>query len=307
MAGKGGVGKTTVAAALARMAAEADLTALLIELEGKPGLHRAFGGQDPLDYQESQLLGGDGPGGPRPAHHPRRRAARIPGRPRAPAHLQTPRLDGRHRRGLDRDPRHPRRPGARQGQAAGAPAGRRPDRGRRTGHRACGDVPHVRQRAARRGPLGPAAGPGSRRARDARRPGALPGPPRDAPRGDARERDHRGRLPAGRSRRRAAGTGRRELLRSTARGVERTPARRTTGPSRASTRRRSPPSSPPASSRVHRHGLQTEQVARLGRELPLPQLRLPTIWTNTVGPAELGLLSAALEREVGRLAEGPPS
>jgi len=62
VAGKGGVGKTTVAATLGRLAAEAGLSALLVELEGKPGLHRAFGGTDPLDYQESQLLGDNGSG-----------------------------------------------------------------------------------------------------------------------------------------------------------------------------------------------------------------------------------------------------
>ncbi|MGH9034794.1 MAG: ArsA family ATPase [Acidimicrobiia bacterium] len=43
VAGKGGVGKTTVAAALATAAARAGRSALLIELEGKSGVAAAFG------------------------------------------------------------------------------------------------------------------------------------------------------------------------------------------------------------------------------------------------------------------------
>src|SRR5579875_2314642 len=43
VAGKGGVGKTTVSAALARMAADHGLSVLLVELEGRPGLAAAFG------------------------------------------------------------------------------------------------------------------------------------------------------------------------------------------------------------------------------------------------------------------------
>ncbi len=43
VAGKGGVGKTTVAAALATAAARAGRTALLVELEGKSGLAATFG------------------------------------------------------------------------------------------------------------------------------------------------------------------------------------------------------------------------------------------------------------------------
>ena len=43
VAGKGGVGKTTITAALARMAARAGLSVLVVELEGKPGVSAAFG------------------------------------------------------------------------------------------------------------------------------------------------------------------------------------------------------------------------------------------------------------------------
>ncbi|HVE94839.1 MAG TPA: ArsA-related P-loop ATPase [Acidimicrobiales bacterium] len=59
VAGKGGVGKTTVTAALARMAADAGLTALIVEVEGKSGLAAAFGHDDTvLDYNEIELSPG---------------------------------------------------------------------------------------------------------------------------------------------------------------------------------------------------------------------------------------------------------
>jgi dethiobiotin synthetase len=57
VAGKGGVGKTTVTAALARMAARAGLSTLIVEVEGKSGLAAAFGAP-PLDYTESVLAHG---------------------------------------------------------------------------------------------------------------------------------------------------------------------------------------------------------------------------------------------------------
>ena len=64
VAGKGGVGKTTVSAALARLAARSGLTTLIVEVEGKSGLPALFGRTDPLTYHETVLLpaGGAGPG-----------------------------------------------------------------------------------------------------------------------------------------------------------------------------------------------------------------------------------------------------
>ena len=56
VAGKGGVGKTTICAALARMAAEAGLAVLVVELEGKVGLALAFGDERPLEYEGSVLM-----------------------------------------------------------------------------------------------------------------------------------------------------------------------------------------------------------------------------------------------------------
>jgi len=55
VAGKGGVGKTTVTAALARRAAQAGLTTLVVELEGRSGLSELFG-QPALGYEPSVLV-----------------------------------------------------------------------------------------------------------------------------------------------------------------------------------------------------------------------------------------------------------
>ncbi len=55
VAGKGGVGKTTMVAAFAHMAASAGLSVLVVELEGRPGVASAFGVRDPLGYAGSVL------------------------------------------------------------------------------------------------------------------------------------------------------------------------------------------------------------------------------------------------------------
>jgi anion-transporting ArsA/GET3 family ATPase len=55
VAGKGGVGKTTMAAALARMASRAGRSVLIVELEGKSGITGAFGLADDLGYEEVEL------------------------------------------------------------------------------------------------------------------------------------------------------------------------------------------------------------------------------------------------------------
>jgi len=54
VAGKGGVGKTTVSAALAVMASNAGLDTLIVEVEGKTGLGAAFG-RGELSYDEVEL------------------------------------------------------------------------------------------------------------------------------------------------------------------------------------------------------------------------------------------------------------
>ena len=55
VAGKGGVGKTTMTAALAKMAAGAGRSVLIVELEGKSGITAAFGRHGDLGYEEVLL------------------------------------------------------------------------------------------------------------------------------------------------------------------------------------------------------------------------------------------------------------
>lgn len=62
VAGKGGVGKSTVSAALARTAARAGLSTLVIEVEGKSGLSTLFG-RGEFGYDEVVLSPGGGPTG----------------------------------------------------------------------------------------------------------------------------------------------------------------------------------------------------------------------------------------------------
>jgi len=57
VAGKGGVGKTTVTAALAAAAARVGASVLIIEVEGKSGLAACFA-QPPLTYEEAELQPG---------------------------------------------------------------------------------------------------------------------------------------------------------------------------------------------------------------------------------------------------------
>jgi anion-transporting ArsA/GET3 family ATPase len=72
VAGKGGVGKTTMTAALARMAAGAGKSVLIVELEGKSGITAAFGINGDLGYEEVLLApalpggraGSEGPSAP---------------------------------------------------------------------------------------------------------------------------------------------------------------------------------------------------------------------------------------------------
>lgn len=63
VAGKGGVGKTTVTATLGLAASMSGLRTLIVELEGKTGITSMFG-SDQLSFDELELIGaGDGHGG----------------------------------------------------------------------------------------------------------------------------------------------------------------------------------------------------------------------------------------------------
>jgi anion-transporting ArsA/GET3 family ATPase len=67
VAGKGGVGKTTVSAALGYHAAASGIDTLIVEVEGKSGLTALFDRDEPLGYQEIVLSepGQAGPGSAR--------------------------------------------------------------------------------------------------------------------------------------------------------------------------------------------------------------------------------------------------
>jgi len=63
VAGKGGVGKTTVSAVIAKMASDAGLRTLLVEIERRSGLDGLFGRTSLLGYHETVLVpAGPGPG-----------------------------------------------------------------------------------------------------------------------------------------------------------------------------------------------------------------------------------------------------
>jgi hypothetical protein len=51
--------------------------------------------------------------------------------------------------------------------------------------------------------------------------------------------------------------------------------------------------------------LQAEQIGRLEEQLPLPQLRLPFLFTTDIGPRDLDALAAALLAEIDALAGLP--
>jgi anion-transporting ArsA/GET3 family ATPase len=304
VAGKGGVGKTTVAATLARLAAETGLSALLVELEGKPGLHRAFGGHDPLDYQESQLFGDDGPGVRARritpddalleylADHGLRRISKrlvstgvidvvstaIPG-------IRDVLVLGKVKQ-LERQP-------AADLIVVDAPA---------TGHAvtfltsASGLLD-----AARSGPLRVQAAEVLEMLGDPQRCRVLLVTlPEEMPVSETIEAAYQLEDRAGVQ----LGPVVVNCFEPLPEGLiaPGPPAVSGSSPIDAATLDALESA---RQFRVHRHELQTEQVARLGRELPLPQLRLPTIWANSVGPTELGQLAAALGREVGRLAAAP--
>lgn len=57
VAGKGGVGKTTVTAAMALVASRLGMRTLILEIEGKSGLAAMFG-REPLGYEERELTEG---------------------------------------------------------------------------------------------------------------------------------------------------------------------------------------------------------------------------------------------------------
>ena len=123
VAGKGGVGKTTVTAALATAAARTGMSVLIVEVEGKSGLAACFG-EAPLTYEEAEL-------------RPRVRARTLTPDDALLEYLddhgmrrisQAPQSVGRARRRRHRRAGHARHPRPGQGQAARTGPRRRPHR-----------------------------------------------------------------------------------------------------------------------------------------------------------------------------------
>ena len=209
--GKGGTGKTTVAAALAIALSGEGRRTLLVEVEGRQGIAQLFD-SPPLPYEERKVA--VGPGGGEVvalARRPRGGAARVPrhvlqarpGRPRA-AQDRRHRLRHHHRAGDARRAAH------RQGLRGRTPAEGGPQRSprlRRRRARRAADRPHRSLPRGQRGGRG--AGEGRPGPRPGRRDHGVPhlpddrGAPRDAARGDAGAGDGRRRRGAGR--RRSAG------------------------------------------------------------------------------------------------------
>ena len=178
VAGKGGVGKTTVTATLATAAARAGLRTLVVEVEGKSGL-----GQTARCAERAGLRGGRSfaPASAR-RHAARSGPARSPPTTRSTSTSTTTacaalvaaaRPQRRARRRGDGRPGHRRHPRARQGEAARA--GAAPP----TSSCSTRQPPATPSRSCSRpGPcstpstVGPDQHPGPRRARDALRPDA---------------------------------------------------------------------------------------------------------------------------------------
>jgi anion-transporting ArsA/GET3 family ATPase len=57
--------------------------------------------------------------------------------------------------------------------------------------------------------------------------------------------------------------------------------------------------------RSRRRDLQREQIDRLGDQLPLPQLRMPFLFTAALGPPEVDVLAQSLLADIGALSELP--
>lgn len=91
VAGKGGVGKTTIAAALAAVGAASGRSVLLVELEGKQALAATFGRAEPIGYEPVELRGPDRHGA-RAGTGGDPGAAREPGEPLPPGSVWARRL-----------------------------------------------------------------------------------------------------------------------------------------------------------------------------------------------------------------------
>jgi anion-transporting ArsA/GET3 family ATPase len=58
--------------------------------------------------------------------------------------------------------------------------------------------------------------------------------------------------------------------------------------------------------RLERHDVSAAQIERLASDLPLPQLLVPSVGSDAIGPAETALLADALAESIGELVPEPP-
>ena len=199
VAGKGGVGKTTVSATLARAAARSGLSSLIIEVEGKSGLASMYG-SDTFSYDEVTLAEADAASG----------QAAIRARTLTPDEALVEYLEDSD---MGRISKRLMTSGALDMVATAIPGIRdilvlgkvkqmeragsgRPADPRCAGRRSRHLVPPVRERPGRRRPDRPDQRPGQGRPGTARRPRTVPGHARHAARGDPGQRAGRDRLPA---------------------------------------------------------------------------------------------------------------
>jgi anion-transporting ArsA/GET3 family ATPase len=315
VAGKGGVGKTTVAAALARTAADSGLSVLMIELEGKPGIAVAFGGAGPLGYTESVLLAPDAAGNSQDGLS----AGSVRGRRLTPDDAL---LEYLADHGLQRVSRRlvssgmvdvvaTAIPGIRDVLVLGKIKQLEQDR---VADLIVVDAPatgHAMTFLTSAGGLLDAARSGPVRSQAEDVVALLSDPsrcrvvlvtlPEDMPVSETVEAAYRLEDQAGV-----------QLGPVVVNGWDGLPGGLAVGATEAAAAAGVALTDDQASTldaartfRLHRHELAAEQVERLGRELPLPQLRIPRLLTPSIGPDEIRVLSRALADGVGQLVSEP--
>jgi anion-transporting ArsA/GET3 family ATPase len=331
VAGKGGVGKTTIAAALARMAARSGLSVLLVELEGKAGLAAAYGAPGSLDYEESVLLQEGDPSGEADGDEAPPTVRLEDLEPPAPGHVRARRLtpddallEYLRDHGLQRVSRRlvssgvvdvvaTAIPGLRDVLVLGkikqlerngvadlivvdAPA---------TGHAitfltsAAGLLD-----AARGGPVRVQAAEVVDMLHDPSRCRVvLVTLPEEMPVSETIESAYLLEDRAGVQLGPVVVNGVDVL--EDGMGVDAAEAARAAGLSLSPAALAALESA--REFRLRRHGVQAEQTARLGRELPLPQLRTPELHSESIGSAELDTLARALAESVGSLEAETPA
>ena len=312
VAGKGGVGKTTVSAALAQMAARRGLTSLIIEVEGKSGLASAFGHTDPLTYRQVVLSAGGGPDG----------AADVLARTLTPDDALLEYLEDH---GMRRISRRLATSGALDVVATAAPGikdilvlGKVKQLERASAADLDGsadwlvlDAPaagHAVTFLMSAGGLMDAVTVGPIRTQASEVIDLLADPtrcqvmlvtlPEETPVNEVVETAFRLEDRVGVHLAPIVVNG---LYPSSSLAPD--PSAAAEAADVRLTRSEVDALKAAADFREHRRGLQEEQLSRLAQALPLPQLHLPFLFTTDIGPAEVDTLAAVLAREIGRLPE----